>query len=375
MSAQNNKAQKYAYVGCFTTEMRKAHGKGISVYSIDDISGAWTLVQLQETLINPGFLALHPSKPVLYTVHGSATELSAYAIDPSTGKLSLLNRQPTDGNNSPHLTMSPDARHVLVANGPGVAVFPINTDGTLAPHCALDIPPGEPGPHRHHQKGPHPHQVVFDATGRYIAVPDKGLDRVHVYAFDAASGKIGSLDAASGTLKDGPMFSIKSRSCAAPRHLVFHPQKPLVYVINELNSTITGYHWNVANGELKPFQVITSLPTTHIGDNTGGEIAVAPSGKFIYVSNRGHDSIGIYAVDLVSGILSPVGWESTRGNKPRFFALDDSGEFLYVCNINSDTIVVFKVDRASGKLTATGQVIDTLSSCCIVFADFNARAH
>jgi 6-phosphogluconolactonase (cycloisomerase 2 family) len=139
-------------------------------------------------------------------------------------------------------------------------------------------------------------------------------------------------------------------------------------VINELDSTVTAYRWDAARGELKPFQIITTLPTTYTGNNTGSEITVAPSGKFVYASNRGHDSIAIFAVDGASGMLDPAGWEATQGKTPRFFTLNAAGNRLYAANLGSHTIVVFRVDQASGQLTATGQVVETGSPSCIVFS-------
>ena len=348
----------FAYVGCFTTKERKASGKGISVYRIDSAKAAWELIQILETMPNPQYISLDRGERFLYSAHGDGTEIGAYAIDKKTGKLEFLNQQPTNGKNAPALIPDPSNRYMVMANGPGVAVFPINKDGSLAPYSDAVVPPGEPGPHRTQQKSPHPHHVLFDPAGRFLVAPDKGVDSVHVYRLDAASGKLVAND---------PPF-VKSRSGAAPRHAAFHPAKPWLYVVNELDSTVTGYNWNAESGELKPFQVIPTIPTTHTGNNTGSEIAVASSGKFVYASNRGHHSIAIFAVDLASGMLTPVGWESTRGRTPRFFTLDPGGGLLYVANLDTNTIVVFNVDQNSGKLTPTGQVVETGSPSCILFS-------
>lgn len=348
----------FAYVGCFTTKERNARGKGISVYRIDQSTGAWTLVQVLETIPNPQFISFDREQKFLYSAHGDGTEIGAYAIDRRTGKLEFLNQQPTGGKNAPHLVPDPTNRYMVLANGPGVAVFPINKDGSLAPHSDVVVPPGEPGPHRKGQNGPHPHHVLFDPSSRFLAAPDKGVDRVHIYRLDLSRGKL--------VANDPP--SVRSRSGAAPRHVAFHPTRPWAYVVNELDSTVTAYHWNSERGGLKPFQVIPTTPTTHTGDNTGSEIAVAPSGSFVYASNRGHNSIVIFAVDETTGMLDPVGWESTRGETPRFFTLDASGNLLYAANLNSGSIVVFRVDRKSGKLTSTGQIVETGSPSCILFA-------
>jgi 6-phosphogluconolactonase (cycloisomerase 2 family) len=348
----------FAYVGCFTSQERKARGKGISVYQIDRATEAWTLLQIHETLPNPQFISFDRERHFLYSAHGDGTEIGAYAIDRQTGKLGSLNSQPTGGRNAPALLPDPSNRYMVMAHGPGVAVFPINGDGSLAPHSDAVAPPGEPGPHRKGQNSSHPHHVLFDPTGRFLVAPDKGVDRVHVYRLDTAHGRL--------VPNDPPC--VVSRSGAAPRHVAFHPTLPYAYVVNELDSTVTGYHWDAARGELKPFQIIPTLPTTYTGNNTGSEIAVAPSGRFVYASNRGHDSIAIFALDAASGMLEPVGWEATRGKTPRFFTLDAGGTRLYAANLASHSIVVFSVDQATGKLTPTGQVVETGSPSCIVFS-------
>jgi len=355
---ENAARPTYAYVGCFTTEKRKARGKGIAVFRIDQSTGAWAQVEAYDAIANPHFLTLDHTQGFLYSAHGDSSEIGAYARDRQTGKLTLLNTQQTGGDNSSSVMPDPSNRHIILANGPGVAVFPINDDGSLAPFSDLVIPVGEPGPYRRHQHGPHPHQAWFDRTGRFIVVPDKGLDKVHVFRFDALRGKLVPCD---------PPF-VKARNAAGPRHVAFHPTQPYVYVVNELDSTVTAYQWNSDRGELKPFQIVPTTPTTYTGNNTGAEIAMAPSAKFVYASNRGHDSIAIFAIDPTRGMLEPVGWESVQGRKPRFFALDPDGSHLYAANENSHTIVVFRIDRESGKLTPTGQVVETGSPSCIVFA-------
>jgi len=350
---------RFAYVGCFTTEERKARGKGISVYRIDPAGANWTLVQVLATAPNPQYLALDRAQRFLYSAHGDGSEICSYAIDRNSGELRSLNKQPTNGKNAPALVADPSNRYMVMANGPGMAVFPIQADGSLGPHTDALVPPGEPGPHRKGQNSPHPHHVLFDPAGGFLAAPDKGVDRVHIYRLDAASGKFRA--------NDPPC--VLSRAGAGPRHIAFHPGRPYAFVINELDSTLTAYHWNATRGELKPFQIIPTLPTTYTGNNTGSEIAVAPSGRFVYASNRGHHSIAIFAIDPASGMLEPVGWEPTQGRTPRFFTLDAAGEMLYACNLESHSIVFFRVDPASGKLAATGQVVETGSPSCIVFTD------
>jgi 6-phosphogluconolactonase (cycloisomerase 2 family) len=348
---------RFAYVGCFTTEKRKARGKGVAVFAIHPATGAWSFVEACDAVPNPHYVCLDRTQRFLYSAHGDSSEIAAYAVDAQTGRLTLLNTQPTGGNNSSTVAVDAANRHVVLANGPGVAVFPINADGSLAPRSDLVIPEGEPGPLRKEQHGPHPHQAAFDPTGRYVVVPDKGLDKVHVFRFDAERGKLIACD---------PPF-VKARYGAIPRHIAFHPHAPYAYVVNEMDSTVNAYHWDAARGSLEPFQRVPTTPTSYTGDNTGAEIAITPSGKFVYASNRGHDSIVIFAVDAAAGTLDPVGWESVQGRRPRFFGPDPGWSRLYAANESSHTIVEFDVDHETGKLEPTGQVIETGSPSCIVF--------
>ena len=354
-------APTHAYIGCFTSTERRGHGKGISVYAIDQATGEWKLTQVLATIPNPQFLALDCEQRFLYSAHGDGTEIGAYAINRKTGELTFLNKQPTGGRNSPCLLPDPTNRCMVLANGPGVAIFPINGDGSLAPFSDTVVPPGPPGPYRREQAGPHPHQVLFDPSGRYLLAPDKGVDKIHVYRLDAATGKL--------TAHDPPC--VNTRYGAGPRHLAFHPSRPFAYAINELDSTVTAYYWDGERGELKPLQVITTLPTTYTGNNTGAEIALAPNGNFVYASNRGHDSIAIFALDQQSGMLDTAGWEWTQGKKPRFFAIEAHAGVLYAANQDSDSIIAFAIDPENGKLTPTGNNIATGTPSCIVFASLN----
>jgi 6-phosphogluconolactonase len=263
------------------------------------------------------------------------------------------------GKNPVHLAIDPTGRLLVTANYAAgtVAVLPIDAQGALGPVADSVALPGDPGPHRTEQPSSHPHHVPFDPTGRFVLVPDKGLDQVFVFRLDGALGKL--------VANDPP--GVKTRAGAGPRHIAFHPSLPVAYVINELDSTVTTYRYDAARGALMPQQIVPSLPASFTGNNTGSEIAVAPSGRFVYGSNRGHDSIVAFAVDPTSGWLSPVGWEPTQGKTPRFFALDPAGNFLYAANEASDTIVTFRVDAATGELAPTGQIVKNASPACIVF--------
>jgi 6-phosphogluconolactonase len=351
-------APAFMYVGSFTGEGR-GHGEGLSVFRRSGESAPWTLVQLLKDLADPSFLIIDRQGRCLYSAHGDGTEATAYRIDPATGQLTILNRQPTGGRNGVHLAIDATGRWLVVANyATGtVAVLPINQDGSLGPRSDLATLSGTPGPHRTQQESSHPHHCPFDRTGRVVVVPDKGLDKVFVYR----------LDAVRGTLVAGNPPDVASRAGAAPRHADFHPTQPFVYVINELDSTIAVSRFTLDAGRLEPLQVITTLPTSYTGNNSGAEIAVAPSGRFLYGSNRGHDSIAIFAIDTATGGLTPVGWESTGGRTPRFFTLDPSGALLLAANQNSDTVVIFRVNQATGRLAPADQIVKVASPTTIVF--------
>jgi 6-phosphogluconolactonase len=350
---------KFAYVGSYTTKERNGQGEGINVYQVDPGTGNWTHMQLLKDIVNPSFLALEPGERFLYSAHGDGDEATAFQIDAPSGRLNVLNRQPTGGKNGVSLDVDPSDRFLVLANyGSGtVAVLPISPDGSLAKLSDLVTLPGKPGPHRTEQASSHPHDVAFDPSGRFLVVPDKGLDMVFVYRLDTASGKLVAANPPS----------VASRPGAGPRHVDFHPRKPYAYVLNELDSTITTYALDADRGELKPLQVITTLPPAFTGHSMTSEIEVAPSGRFVYASNRGHDSLAIFSIDEATGALSSVGWEPTQGKTPRFFAIYPAGTFLYAANQNSHTIVTFRVDQVSGKLTPTGQVVKTGSPVTIVF--------
>jgi len=348
---------RFAYVGSFTSEARNARGEGLAVYRIDAASGRWTRAQALAREVNPSFLALDPRRPFLYSVHADANLVSAFAIDERSGELTLLNRQPSGGDNPVHLAIDATGRFLVVANyGAGsVAVLSINADGSLGARTDLVALTGEPGPHRTEQAVPHPHHCPFDPGGRFVVVPDKGLDRIFVFR----------LDAAKGTLVPADRPSVKTRAGAGPRHAGFHPRLPYAYVINELDSTIAAYRFT-DSGALEPLQNLPSIPATFTGDNTGAAIAVAPSGRFVYGSNRGHDSIGVFRIDESSGLLSTIGWEPTRGATPRFISLDPAGARLFAANQRGDSIVEFEADEATGALRATGQIVATGTPVCVV---------
>ena len=349
----------YAYVGSFTTAQRKARGDGIHVYRVDPSTGAWTRVQHIGDLVNPSYLALSPDQRFLYSVHGDEDYATAFALDPATGQAKLLNRAAAGGKNGVREAVDRSGKFLVMANyaSGSVAVLAIAPDGSLKDQHQFVQLPGDPGPHKVEQMSSHPHDVVFDPSGRFVLVPDKGLDRVFAFRFDGTAGRL--------TLTE--QGSVKSRPGAGSRHLAFHPRLPIVWVLNELDSTIATYRFDGERGALKPLQVMSTLPTDFTGYSTTAEIAVSPDGRFVYGSNRGHDSITIFSSNP-EGLLSIVGWQPSQGSTPRFIGLDPAGHFLYAANEQGDNIVTFRVDATTGKLTPTGQVIQNASPVTIVFA-------
>jgi len=347
-----------AYVGGYTSKDRDGRGDGINVYRVDEGSGAWSHVQRLGDLVNPSWLTLHRWRPVLYSAHGQEQEATAYSIDPGSGRLAVLNRQPTQGKNGVRLGIEASDRYLVCANYSSgtVAVLPIEPDGSLG--ALRDLVPltGKTGPHPTEQTSAHPHDVAFDPRGRFCLIPDKGLDAIFVFRVDEG-----------GKLVPGAPASVAARPGAGPRHTGFHPTAPFAFVLNELDSTLTAYRFDAETGALEPRQTLTTLPPGWNGRNTTSEIAVAPSGRFVYASNRGHDSVVVFAVEPGTGALSPVAWEPTQGKTPRFIGLDPAGATLYAANQDSDTIVAFRVDRPSGTLTPSGTVVPVGSPSTIVF--------
>ncbi|OZI62266.1 lactonase family protein [Bordetella genomosp. 11] len=345
------------YVGCRTSRERNARGRGITAWHRDASTGALSLVQEVDGLVNPSYLALGPGGRVLYAVHGDTSDISAFRIDPDSGRLSPLNRRGTEGRNPVHLALAPDGRHIIVSNhlSGTLAVLPLAEDGALLP-VSQQVPlPGERGPHRVEQQHAKPHFNPFDPAGRHVIVPDKGLDRIFSFVFR------------DGRLTPEPRAVVAAREGAGPRHIAFHPRAPYAYAVNELDSTVTAYRHDAATGALAPFQVLPSLPDSCTGNSRAAAIVVDAGGRFVYASNRGDDSIALFAVDGASGRLRFVRAYASGGRTPRFFTLDPTGRFLYAANEDSDTIVAFHVDAGSGELARACTAAETGSPVCMVF--------
>jgi 6-phosphogluconolactonase len=357
---QDSAAGVYAYVGSYTTAQRYARGDGIHVYHVDGASGDWTHLQHVGGLVNPSFLTMRPDQRCLCAVHGDESYATSFAVDRSSGRLTLLNRAQTGGSNGVHSAFDPSGRFVIVANyaSGSVAVLPVASDGRLSDATQVVELPGQPGPHRVEQTGSHPHHVVFDPSGRYVIVPDKGLDRIFVFRFDGGTGKL--TPTAQG--------SVVARAGSAPRHAVFHPTLAVAWVVNEIASSVTTYYWEAEHGSLRAAQILPSLPPDFTAENTAAEIAVSRQGRFVYCSNRGHDSVAIFSADPKTGLLTSLGWESSRGRVPRFIGFEPSRQFLYAANEQGDTVVHWRTDAATGLLTTAGQPVENASPVTIAFA-------
>lgn len=356
---QTRNEKHYAYVGSRTTKERNARGVGLSVYEIEADHVEWKLIQVVESLTNPSFLAFDQGQEMLYSVHGDCSEISAFRIDPQTGKLTFVNQESTGGKNPVHLCIDPSNRFVVVANHitSSLAVLPLGEDGALGKLSDLVPLSGNLGPHRVEQPFPKPHQVLFDRSGRFIAVPDKGLDQTFVFRLDTASGKLVAIAEATASAQEN----------AGPRHIAFHPSSVFAYVINELNSTVTACRFDAESGMLTPFQVLPSLPDTCVRNSRASEIDITQDGRFVFASNRGFDSVTVYAVEPDSGRLRFVACQPVEGKTPRFIAVGPRGETLFVANEDSDEILDFAIETESGKLELRGTAAKTGSPVCIVF--------
>ena len=349
------------YVGTYTT----GKSEGIYLYRLNLSSGKLRHVATTRGVVNPSFLALAPSRRYLYAVNEleefagrKSGAVSAFAVDQTTGELRLLNQQPSLGADPCYVDVAAGGRFVLIANytGGNVTVFPVERDGGLGE--ATDMKQGQGSSvNRERQQGPHAHCIVLDPTNQFAYSCDLGTDKIMIFRFDARNGKLLPAEQPWGQMKPG----------AGPRHLAFYPGGKYVFVLNELSSTVTAFARDREKGSLKELQTLTTLPKDFTGTNSSADIHVAPEGRFVYCSNRGHDSIVIFAFDPRQGTLTSVGHESTRGMTPRNFAIDPAGRFLLVANQKSDNIVVFRLDQRTGRLTSTGQVAPVPSPVCLRF--------
>jgi 6-phosphogluconolactonase len=358
--AQVSPSDQYLlYVGTYTVH----DSQGIYAYRFDAATGQLISLGLAGQSDNPSFLTVAPGHRSLYAVdevdhyQGEPTgAVSAFAIDHSTGKLSLLNQVSAQDPGPAYLSMDRTGKYVLIANYPlgSVAVFPVLGDGKLGAASDFVRHKGS-SIDQERQAGPHGHAIELSPDNRFAIAADLGLDQLIVYPFDAGKGKL------------GPPHVVKIKPGSGPRHITFCPNGKFLYLINEMGGTITAFSYSAAQGKLTELQTVSTLHGGFKGENSTAEIAVHPSGNFLYGSNRGDDSIVVFAIDHGTGRLTFVERVPTEGKEPRNFALDPSGHWLLAANQNSNRIVTFRVDQKTGRLTPTGLAVPVSEPVCLVF--------
>ncbi len=283
---------------------------------------------------------------------------SAFSIDRKTGKLTLINRQPTEGKAPCHLALDKSRRNLIVANYTSgtVTVLPVAADGRLGAPSAVVQHTGS-SVNRQRQAGPHAHCTTFDPAYRLLFACDLGLDKVMAYELDAAKGTLTAHSPAFASVKPG----------SGPRHIDFRPDGRFAYVLNEMTSTVTAFAYDAKTGTLTERQTLSTLPPSFSGSNSGAEISVHPSGKFVYSSNRGHDSIALFRIDPAQGTLTFVEAQGTGGRTPRNFAIDPAGRYLFAANQDSGTMLIFTIDQATGQLKPSGSPVAVPSPVCVRF--------
>lgn len=366
-------ASRLVYVGTYTEPAQRGKAEGIYVYAMDPVTGALTHVRSVTGLANPSFLAFDPQQRYLFAVNETEEykgkpggAVSAFTLDAATGDLTFLNAQPTFGAAPCHLCVDPTGRYVLSANyvSGNFAVHPIGPDGRLG--AATDVVQHAGSGPTPRQQGPHAHMILFDLAEHYVLAVDLGIDAILVYHLDTATGKLVPHDITTTT---GAMVQSAgpTHSGAGPRHLAFHPNGRYAYVVNELDGTMTVFTYYADAGMLQPVQTVSTLPDGSDGRRSCAEIAVHPSGRFVYGSNRGHDSIAIFAIDEATGHVTPRGQTPTGGKEPRSFAIDPTGTFLLAANQHSDTVVTFRIDPSTGALIPTEHVAQVPTPVCLLF--------
>ena len=345
------------YIGTYT----RGDSEGIYVYELDLSRGSLEYSSEIAGVDNPSFLALDPALRHLYAVNEQAPDgrVSAFAIDPDSGALTYLNQQPTGGGLPCYLVVDRSGSFVLLSNyaSGSVAVFAIEEGGSLGAMTDLVQHQGS-SVDEERQQGPHAHCIVLDAAGRHAFSADLGADEVKTYRFDAAEGK----------LRPGDPPAVRAEPGVGPRHFTFHPSAGYAYLINELGSTMSAFTYDEEKGALEQIQTLSTLPPDFTAYNHSADLHVEPSGKFLYGSNRGHDSLAVYGIDESSGRLTFLGNESTRGKGPRNFAIDPGGTWLLAANHDTDNVVTFRIDRNSGRLEETGHVAHVPSPVCLKMA-------
>jgi 6-phosphogluconolactonase len=360
---QGTGSQYLMYVGTYTT---KQESKGIYVYRFDAATGKLTSIGLAAESQDPSFVSVHPNGKYLYAVNevsnfngAKAGAVSSFEIDPKSGTLKLLNQVSTHGGGPCYVSLDKTGRYVLVANydGGSVATFLVQDDGSLSLMKGFVQHSGSSAdPQR--QEGPHAHWIGVSPDNKFALAADLGLDDILIYRLDLVRGAL---------VPNNPPFA-QVKPGSGPRHFVFHPNGKFGYVLTEMATTVTAFSYDAKKGSLTAIQTVPTLPKDYSGPTEAAEIAVHPSGKFLYASNRaGVDTITIFAVDSGKGTLKEVGRVSTKGKTPRNFAIDPTGKYLLAANEDSGNIVVFQIDSATGQLTPTGDQEKVAAPVCITF--------
>jgi len=356
----------FVYIGTYTRNT----SKGVYAFRFNSSTGKLTPVGLVAEIPSPSFLAVHPNGRFLYTSNEReyneqmGIKVSSFAIDPETGRLTLLNRVDSHGDGPAHVVIDKTGKSVIVANmrGGSVAVLPIQADGSLGGATSVDVHHGGPGGDPERQPGPRAHGTALSPDNRFAVVTEHGMDQLRLYRFDAAKGTL---------TPNSPAFFQESPA-NAPWHLTFHPSGKTVYVVNELSASLSVYAFDKTNGTVRELQTVSTVSPDFTGKSNPAEPRVDRAGKFLYVSNRdvsnkGQDNIAVYSIDSGSGQVTPVEFVPSRGKTPRNIALDPKGAFLLAANQDSNNLTVFRIDAKTGRLTPTGQTVDVPEPTCIAF--------
>ncbi len=352
----------WTYIGTYTGQ----GSQGIYLAEFDLKSGELKLEGLAAEVDNPTFLAIHPTGKYLYAAGEignfkgmKAGAVSAFAIEPKSGKLTLLNQQSSEGSGPCHVTVDKTGKCVLVANygGGSVASLPVGADGKLG-EAASAIQHEGSSVDKGRQEAPHAHSINVGPDNRFAFAADLGLDKILIYKLDPATAKLTPHDPPFAKTPDG----------GGPRHFAFHPSGKFAYVCNEMTSGVTAFSYDAEKGTLEQLQTLSTLPEDYKKPgNSTAEVQVHPSGRFVYVSNRGHDSLAIFSIDEKTGKLTAVGHEPIGGKTPRNFGIDPTGQYIIACGQNSASCHVFKIDTSTGKLRATGSKINVANPVCVKF--------
>jgi 6-phosphogluconolactonase len=334
-------------------------GIGFSLARFNTETGKLTVPTFLQESVAPSYFVISPNGKRLYTCNSDpGSSVSAYTIDPATAKLTFLNQQPSGGAEPCYISLDATGRNLMVANyGPGsVAVFPLKADGSIGERTAFAQHTGSSvNPQR--QEGPHAHSIHVDPTNKYVLSADLGADKLFVYRLDAKTGAL--------TPNDPPFAAVTPGS--GPRHFAFHPNGRDVYLINEMGNSIIRYGWDAKHGVLTQHETISTLPEGFQGTSYAAEIHIHPSGKFLYATNRGDNSVAVFSIDTKTGHLTPIQHIPTQGKYPRNCEIDPTGHWLLVSNHNSSNAVVFHIDVKTGKLTQTGEPVAVPSPFCVRF--------